>query len=280
MTPVSSHTSPPRRRVGVDSYAYHRLLGETRPGEEPSADRFPGCSLDVVAEARGLSLEFALLQTRLIGEAAGFAPAAYLAAAGTTAIGLSWGAPDGFALGDRPAALDDLLAWLPHAAALSLPFVRIVAGGPAQRGHPVAPVVDLLRAACATADDLGLLLALENHGDLTASELGSLLEQVGDSRLRVCFDTGNALRVGDDVGAAARELESVIEVVHLKDCAGSWDDTAAGPISVAPGEGVIPLEEVLAACPQAAVCIELGQLAPNADERLLVRAYVEYLRAQ
>jgi len=267
-------------RVGVDSYAYHRLLGEVRPGETPPPHMFARGSLDVVAETRALGLDFALLQTCFLGEPSGFAPEAYLAEAGGVAVGLSWGAPDGFAFGDRPDALDGLLAWLPHAAVLGLPLMRIVAGGPAHRGRPPAPVTGLLREACAAARDHGLRLALENHGDLTAEQLELLLEQVGDDDLRVCFDTANALRVGDDVAAAARRLAPAIEIVHLKDCVGSWDDPATGPVSVPPGEGVIPLGAVLDACPRALVCVELGQLPPPADERLLVGAYVEYLRSR
>ena len=270
---------PPGRPVGVDSYAYHRLLGETRPGETPAPRRFARGSLDVVSEAGALALDFALLETSLLGEPASFEPGAYLAAAGGLGLGLSWGAPDGFAFGDRPEALAGLLAWLPHAAELGFPLLRIVAGGPAHRGRSSAPVVGLLREACAAARDLGLRLTLENHGDLRATELELLLEQVGDE-LRVCFDTANALRVGDDVAAAARRLAHAIEVVHVKDCEGAWDDPVAGPISVLPGEGVIPLDAVLDACPQALACIELGQLPAGADEQLLVRAYVEYLRSR
>ncbi len=269
-----------RRRLGVDSYAYHRLLGETRPAETRPSRLFTRGSLDVVAEARSHELDFALLQTSFLGSPAEFEPERYLAEAGGLALGLSWGAPDGFAYGDRPRALDDLLAWLDHAAALSLPFVRIVAGGPAHRGRSTAPLVDLLRMACAEARGLGLRLALENHGDLTAAELANLLERVDDPALRVCFDTANALRVGDDVSHAAERLAPVTELVHLKDCAPSWSDARSGPISVAPGDGAVPLDDVLAACPGAAVCVELGQLAPDADERSLIGAYVAYLRAR
>ena len=54
----------------------------------------------------------------------------------------------------------------------------------------------------------------------------------------------------------------------------------AGPVSVPPGEGVIPVADVLDACPDALSCIELGQLLPYAAERSLVGIYVEYLRAR
>lgn len=274
---------PPRsstRRVGVDSYSYHRLLGETRPGEQPPARLFPRGSLSVVAEARALELDVALLETCFLGDAADFAPDEYLAEAGRLQLGLSWGAPDGLAFGRRPSALDELLAWLPHAAALDLPLMRIVAGSPAQLGHRSDAVVPLLRAACDGARDFDLVLALENHGDFTAEGVERILEQVGDERLRVCFDTANALRVGDDVVAGARRLSSAIDVIHVKDCAGLWDDHATGPVSVPPGAGVIPIDDVLEACPEALACVELGQLPDGADELSLVGVYVAYLRSR
>ncbi|MEO5633348.1 sugar phosphate isomerase/epimerase [Gaiella sp.] len=233
----------------------------------------------MVVEARHLGLDFALLETSFLGEPDTFEPGVYLAEAGGLVLGLSWGAPDGFAFGDRPEALDELLAWLPPAAALGLHVMRIVAGGPAHRGRDPGPVTDLLREACAAALDHGVRLAIENHGDLTAEQVEVLLDRVGGG-LAVCFDTANALRVGDDVTAAVRRLEPAIEIVHVKNCAGTWDDPAAGPLTLAPGEGVIPMDAVLDACPRALLAVELGQLAPDADERVLVRQYVDYLRSR
>jgi sugar phosphate isomerase/epimerase len=165
------------------------------------------------------------------------------------------------------------------AAQLGLPVVRIVAGGPAHRRKPTGRLVDLLREGCSAARDLGLRLALENHGDLTAAQIERLVDEVGDD-LRVCFDTANALRVGDDIAAVARRLAPAIEILHLKDCLESWDDPVAGPVSVPLGEGVIPVDDVLDACPDALACIELGQLSPDAAERALVGTYVEYLRSR
>jgi sugar phosphate isomerase/epimerase len=267
-------------RVGVDSYSYHRLLGEVRRGETPPLHRFPRGSLDVVAEARRLELDFVLLQTSFLGDPAEFSSAAYLDEADGVAVGLSWGARDGLELGERPDALQSLLDWLGPATRLGLPMMRIVAGGPGHRGEPAdGRLAGLLREACAAARDRNVLLALENHGDLTAAQLEGILEQVGDD-LRVCFDTANALRVGDDVAAAARRLARAIEIVHLKDCEGSWDDPVTGPVSVPLGEGVIPVDDVLDTCPGALACIELGQLSPDASERALVGTYVEHLRAR
>jgi hypothetical protein len=86
--------------------------------------------------------------------------------------------------------------------------------------------------------------------------------------------------VGDEPAQAAARLAPAIAVLHVKDCAAEWDDPAAGPVSVAPGEGVIALDAILGACPTALACAELGQLAPGADEHALVEATVEYIRAR
>jgi sugar phosphate isomerase/epimerase len=268
------------RRVGIDSYSYHRLLGEIRPGEEEPQQQFPRGTLDVVAHGRSLGVDAVLLETSLLGPLDRFDREPLADESGPMAVGLSWGAPDGLAFGTRPERLDDLVAWLDHAVTLDLDVMRIVGGGPRNRGGDIAPLVPLLREACAAARVHGLVLALENHADLRADQLEELLERVGDDRLRLCFDTANALRVGDDPAAAARRLAPAIEVLHVKECAAGWDDPVAGPVSVAPGEGVIPLDEILAACPTALACAELGQLGPGADELALVEATVEYIRAR
>ena len=266
-------------RVGVDSYSYHRLLGEIRPGETSPPEVFARGSLDVVTEAHRLDLAFVLLQTSFLSDPSSFAPGAYLAEADGVAVGLSWGSPEGLASGEPADALQRLRDWLEPAEQLGFPVMRIVAGGPAQGGEPADRLVGPLREACAAARERGLRLALENHGDLTAAQLERLVGEVGSDR-RLCFDTANALRVGDDVAAAARRLAPSIAILHLKDCLGSWDDPDTGPVSVPLGEGVIPVDEVLDACSDAFTCIELGQLPPDTDERALVGTYVEYLRAR
>jgi sugar phosphate isomerase/epimerase len=272
-------------RVGVDSYSYHRLLGEVRRGETPTLHLFPRGSLDVVAEARRLALDFALLQTSFLGDPAAFPADEYRAEAGDVALGLSWGAPEGLEFGERREALVSLLSWLPVAARLDLHVMRIVAGGPAHRGQAPASLPALLREACAAAREHGLRLALENHGDLTAAQIEQLLDEVGGD-LRVCFDTANALRVGDDPVEAARLLGPRVELVHLKDCEplDTVRDPVAGPCSVPFGAGVVELDPVLDALEEAEftglVCVEIAQLGPGADERELVADGVRWLRAR
>lgn len=277
-------------RIGIDSYSYHRLLGELRPGEHPPVRRFAGGPLDVIAHALELRVEGVSVETCFLPPCDRFDPGSLRDAAGPLELVLAWGHPHGLEFGASAEALVDLLAWLDHAATLGCSLVRCVAASPRFRcaspvGEQIARTVAPLAAACARADELGVALALENHGDLRAAELLELIERVGHDHLGVCFDTANALRVGDDPIEAAELVAPLIRMVHLKDVAapGPGTDPVAGPVSVPYGEGVVPIGELLGTLQRAGfdglACVEVGQLAPGADELALVETCVARLRA-
>jgi len=249
-------------RIGIDSYSYHRLLGDVRPGEEAPARRFD--TRDVLERARELGVDAVSLETAFLD----------LPLPDTDLeVVLAWGHPHGLA---SEGGLDDLLAWLDLAANMRCGLVRCVAGSPRLRSRPV----EGLRVAVARARELGVTLALENHADLRAAEIVDLLDCV--EGLAVCFDTANALRVGDDPHDAALLLAPRTRMVHLKDVAADWNDPVAGPRSVPYGEGVVAVRDVLgvyrAVDLDPLICVELGQLAPGADELELVEQCVAWLR--
>ena len=194
----------------------------------------------------------------------------------------SWGAPNGLEFGASEAGLAELIAWI--GLAEGTPLMRIVIAGPSLRGRePVEVSLERtlrpLERAAAAAAAVGLRLAIENHGDVTAAELAWLLDRVD---VGVCFDTANAVRVGDDVLAAAELLARRIAMVHLKDIEPVTPETdpVAGPRSVPYGAGVVPVEAVLDLLAlDGLVCVELGQLGEGDDERALVRDAVGWLHA-
>jgi sugar phosphate isomerase/epimerase len=276
-------------RIGIDSYSYHRLLGEIRPGEPPPSSRLPDGGAAVIAEARALGVDGVALETCYLG-----APGAELARglageADGLELVFSWGAPNGLCFGASDEGLADLLAWIEAAAAAGTRTMRIVVAGPALRGRePVAEqirrTVEPLRVAAGAAREADVVLAIENHGDLTAGQLRRLLDDVGDPALGVCFDTANALRVGDTVLAAAHALAPRVRMLHLKDveALAPGADPVAGPRSVRYGTGVVPLRGVLdvlaAAGFDGLACVEIAQLGPGDDERELVAHSVAWLR--
>jgi sugar phosphate isomerase/epimerase len=274
-------------RVGVDSYSYHRLLGEIRLGEDDPGERFAHGSLDVAAHCRALGVDAVSLETCFLDPPATLDVAALRAAAGSLELVLAWGHPDGLGFGEIPGALEDLLGWIAFAPRLDVTLVRLVVGSPRLRRddrvreqivHTVAP----LREAARAAIDAGVVLAIENHADLRATELVELLERVDDPVCGICLDTANALRVGDDPIDAALVLSPWVRMLHLKDCEPA-DGSLTGPRSLPYGQGVIPLEAVLEAVrtTDPLTCVELGHLgAGEVDERALVADGVAWLRAR
>lgn len=273
-------------RVGIDSYAYHRFFGEVRLGESPTDTRWTDGVADVVDAVTAAGVSSVSLETCFIGAPDDRAVSSLRRAAQRVEVVLSWGAPEGLGYGSDPQALDDLLAWLEVARASEVTLMRIVLGGPRQRGlirSAFAPVVEALETAVDAAAQRGILLAIENHGDITAAELARVVERIGTERIGVCFDTANALRVGDDVLTAAALLAPRVAVVHLKDIEhpDSAGDVVAGPCSVAYGTGVVPLEGTLSTLADGGfdglVCVELGQLAPEASEGALIESGLAWL---
>jgi sugar phosphate isomerase/epimerase len=271
-------------RIGIDSYSYHRLLGEVRPGER-APDGAIADPVALVGEMAATGAEVLSLETVFLDAPARVDAAALRAAAAGRELAIAWGHPLGLRWGTDAAALFELLAWIDVAPALGARIVRCVAAGPALRD-----LVDLeatthaLRFAAARARARGVTLALENHGDVDQPQLLELLEAIPE--LAVCLDTANAVRVGDDPVTLTRAVSHRIAIVHLKDVeeprrAGA--DPLTGPASVPYGEGIVDLYGVLAALPDdpdLPVCIELGHLGSgDVDERALVGQGVRWLAA-
>ena len=122
-------------RIGVDSYSYHRLLGELRPGESPPGDRLEDGGLAVIAEAQGLGIDGVSLETCFLGTPDAGDARALAAAARPLELVFAWGAPNGLEFGASPSALSELLDWIDAAAAAEIRTVRIVVAGPALRGR-------------------------------------------------------------------------------------------------------------------------------------------------
>jgi sugar phosphate isomerase/epimerase len=283
-------------RVGIDSYSYHRRYGELRPGESaPPFAPWPPDPSPVLAHARSLEVDDLFLETCYLPAPETITPDT-LAPVGAVRVGFSWGHPwppgasfHGLDGGRTPAAEDDLARWIAAAARLGHPVMRITLGTPASRGtEPAAALVDRLvaptRRAAERAAEVGLRLAIENHGDLRAEDILEVIERSGAPDLGVTLDNVNLIRVGDDMLEGTRALAPRALLVQLKDHPPTPDPTAwGGPRSVALGEGVAPLREVLgildAAGFRGPVCVELASLGSDeVDELVLIERSVDWLR--
>ena len=145
----------------------------------------------------------------------------------------------------------------------------------------------MLREAVKAAEDQDIILAIENHIDFTASEILSLIDQVGSKFFGVNFDTGNALRLFEDPVVEARLLAPFIHAIHIKDLSprrgGSpkewnfWE-------SVPAGQGVVDVAGVMKVLKdqgyQGTLCVEVDCLRSDWEEDQAVEMSVNFLRAQ
>jgi sugar phosphate isomerase/epimerase len=204
---------------------------------------------------------------------------------------LSWGHPDGLKGGTAPERVDELRQAMRAAAALGCAVVRLVCGNHFTFTTPVddrmARLAPMLRDLADEAVALGLVLAIENHADFRMGDLVRLVEGVGSDRLGICFDTGNAVRVGDDLIDAARLAAPFVKMVHLKDmivrAEDRGDPTAWWP-SVPVGRGEFDISgfvDVLAAKGFAGTLyVELANMRPAwADEDAAVAESITWTRA-
>ncbi len=207
--------------IGIDSYSYHRYFGETTAWEQPVHVRWQAA--DFVARAAQLGVDAVSFQTAYLPELTpdGIAELrAQLDAHGLVRV-LAWGHPSGLEGGANPDKTAALRRLFPHAQALGCSIVRLVCGNQfwwRQRVNERVPrLVPILKMLAQEAAEFGLILAVENHADFAMRDLVDMVESVGAENLGICFDTGNAVRVGDDLMEAAQMAAPYIRMVHLKD---------------------------------------------------------------
>jgi sugar phosphate isomerase/epimerase len=281
-------------RVGIDSYSYHRLYGEVRPGEEPlDGESWPPDPVPVLGHARRLGVDDVYLETCYLPDPERLDEEA-LAARGDVQVGFSWGHPwpqgrfHGLDGGRSREAETELARWIEAAARLGHRVMRITLGSPASRGtEPGAVLVDRLidptRRAADRAGQVELALAIENHGDLRADEVMEVIERAGRPNLGVTLDNVNLIRLGDDMIEGTRVLAPRTLLVQLKDHLPGDPTVWGGPVSTAQGEGVADLAGVLAVleecCFDGPVCVELASLgAGRVDELAMIERSVKWLR--
>lgn len=222
----------------------------------------------------------------------------------TLEIGM--GSFDRYAASFRPeygSGEEQLSAMLRAAALLGSPVVRCFLGSQEERLGPVplrdhlAECVRTLRAVAPLAKELGVRIAVENHGgvDLLARELRDLVEAAGPATVGVCLDTGNPAYAAEDPLLTTEILAPYVVTTHVRDtkiwatadgALAQWVPLGAGSVDLAPilallaaraPTAPINLEVITGTAPQA-----LRYLAPAADfwaryPDMLARDFARYV---
>jgi 3-oxoisoapionate decarboxylase len=109
------------------------------------------------------------------------------------------------------------------AQAVGATCMRCYMGGGSERRGPI-PVeqhientAKVLRPVRSEALERNVKIAIENHNDLQARELRTLIEEAGKDFVGACFDTGNPISVVEHPMSALEILAPHVVTTHIKD---------------------------------------------------------------
>ena len=240
-------------KVGIDSYCYHRFLGDVYPEQLPPVTPFSMAAvIDRAHElgCEGISLESCFFPSFDAGYLADVR--ARLDAHSFDRV-YAWGHPDGLEAGRNREAKDDMIRHIHHAKAIGATVMRVVGSSFSFVREPHEPQLRILgglfKEAVRVAADEGVSLAIENHIDYDADEILLLIEEVDSPFFGVNLDTANFLRVQDDPVEATEKLAPHVLATHIKDVepvkgrsVRGWNYFAC----VAAGEGLVEIDTIVA----------------------------------
>ncbi|MFO7611014.1 MAG: sugar phosphate isomerase/epimerase [Clostridia bacterium] len=160
-------------------------------------------------------------------------------------------------LGACGTSLTELGPYILAAAEMKAEILRTFAGGSFLDGRAATAkrteaIKKELEASVEMAASHGIMLALENHGDLFIDDLAELMSISGDN-LGICFDSGNFAFTGEDPLHAIDILGDRVVCTHLKDVCAVLKYSDAKPFAsidgefhfCALGEGRLPLKNII-----------------------------------
>lgn len=104
----------------------------------------------------------------------------------------------------------------------------------------------LLAAIAPLLRDLGLRIALENHGDATTTELIEFVESLDPELFGLCLDTGNLPLALESPLEGARRAAPYTFATHLKDAVVLADGGGDLVLQARPcGEGVLAIDDIV-----------------------------------
>lgn len=278
-------------KIGIDSYSYHRFFGEVYP-QQTEPDN-PMSTQDFLKRAHELGVAGVSLESCFIERF----DTAYLEELKATLDEYNfdrvwaWGHPDGLEGGQNEEALDEMIEHITYAKTIGADVMRVVGSSLAFRNEPHGPQLKKLRKmfkkAVNVAQDMDIILAVENHFDYNADEYQALLEDIDSKYFGLTFDTGNFMRLLDEPVKAMEKLGEYVHATHIKDlkiAPGVAADEWFFFSSVAVGDGYINMEtlakQMLALDYSGMLAVELDFPHPEVgtNEDAAVEKSVNYLQ--
>lgn len=208
-------------KIGIDSYCYHRFLGEVYPDQEEPQKKMT--MEDFIDRAHELKVDGLMVDPLFMKSS----DPGYLKEIKARLDDykmdriLDWGHPDGLERGQNPDKFLEMLDRIPKARIIGADILHVVGSSLMFRHEPHQPQIKALvkqfKEAVIVAKEYDVKLSVENHIDFTADEMMQILEEVDSEYLGINFDTGNFLRLLDDPIKGMEKLAPYVLSTHVKD---------------------------------------------------------------
>jgi sugar phosphate isomerase/epimerase len=172
----------------------------------------------------------------------------------------SWNAKEG-------SPTEVLLRGMDIANQVGAKVVRCVMGGPADRygDRPLEQLMEALvrnlKAVRTKAHELGVKLAVENHGDLQAWQMKQLIEEAGKDFVGSNLDLGNPTYVMENPATTLEVLGPYAVTTHIRDTSVYEHPRGAAVQWTALGDGSVDMKAIVARykelCPDASFQLEI-----------------------
>ena len=276
-------------KIGIDSYCFHRYFGEVYdnqqdPGKRITYEDFLQRAIELGVD--GVSLETCFFESR---EESYFQKLREIMDRGNLECVVAWGHLDGLEGGKNLEAAKDMESHFRTCEILGAKVMRMVGSSLSFRNEPHRPqmerIAKIMKESAKRAEDRGVKFAMENHFDFTADEMLEIFEDVGSDHFGMTYDTGNALRIGDEPVKTAKKMAKHIFATHTKDVAPvygadpqDWDYFASVPV----GSGVIDMPALVKALEESGYdglfAVEIDYLHPDyEDEGPALAESIEFL---
>lgn len=239
-------------KIGIDTYSYHRFLGEVYPTQEAPENTLG--YQEILQHVSKLDIDGISIETCFLESLA----EDYLKTLRENIedqqleVVVAWGHPLGLEGGKSQDAVEEMVSHYATCHLLGANVMRIVGSNRRLMTEPkevqLKRLINVLQEPVKRAEDEGIILAIENHLDFTAEDILELLDKIGSKNLGVTYDTGNALRLGEHPVESAKKLAKHSYATHLKDVAPVYDgDPAAWAFfaSVPFGKGIVNIPRVI-----------------------------------
>jgi sugar phosphate isomerase/epimerase len=151
------------------------------------------------------------------------------------------------------------------------------------RDQVVGWVIDNLKALTPLAEDLGVKVAVENHGDLRIAELERMLAEVDSPALGIQYDLLEQVAIFEDPRLAADRLLPHAFTVHWNDAYPRLSSRGFRVTACPPGEGILDLDgisRIIRSLEQDVHVFTAFQADSMEVEDQFVRAYLQDLQSR